>query len=314
MKTIDAEVSFTPPTDELRFLPEGPYRKGDGVVSWVGIQHGADSTVGSLNLLNLTSGINESFGLPGRPGFAFPTTKPTVFVVGMERSVVLFDIADGTWETLAEGIDSGVENTIINDGMISGENLIFGCKDLEFATKKAGLYLLQKDGQLTQLANDQVCSNGKAIRADGDRLTFFDICSCAKQVVSWTIDFEARTITDQKVVADLTSESVAPDGMILTPDEKSLIVAIFNPGDADHGEARQYSIETGEVEAIWRCDASPRVTCPQLVQHEGKVKLLLTTADEGMEPELRQKSKNAGCLFIAETDFTSLNENPIWSI
>ena len=102
--------------------------------------------------------------------------------------------------------------------------------------------------------------------------------------------------------------------MILTPDKQSLIVAIFNPGDAEYGEARQYNIVTGELETVWTCPASPRVTCPQLVSKEGRVKLLLTTADEGMEPELRKKSHHAGCLFLADTTFDSLNENPVYPL
>ena len=61
-----------PDSDELRFLPEGPLPLEDGVISWVAIQHGPDATHGSLNILNLKSGENRSFELPGRPGFAFP--------------------------------------------------------------------------------------------------------------------------------------------------------------------------------------------------------------------------------------------------
>lgn len=314
-QTIQAEVVFTPENDELRYLTEGPYRLADGGLSWVAIQHGRDAKVGSLNLLNLATGENRAVNLPGRPGFAFPTSKKNCFVVGMERQVAIVNTEDGSVETLVDDVDSAVENTIINDGLVYGDYLIFGCKDMEFATKKAGLFLLKPDRSLVQLANDQICSNGKAIRQESDgTLRFFDICSCSKQVVSWAIDFESGEIRDRKVVVDLTAEEVFPDGMILTPDEESLIVAIFNPGDADQGEARQYSIATGELETVWICPASPRVTCPQLVEHEGAVKLLLATADEGMEPELRAKSKNAGCLFLASTSFRGLNDNPVYRV
>lgn len=315
MKTIEAKVCFTPATDELRFLTEGPYRAADGKLSWVAIQHGKDATVGSLNIVDLASGENKNVPLPGRPGFAFPTSKANHYVVGMERQVALVNIENGAVETLAGGVDSAVDNTIINDGMVYGDYLIFGCKELEFKTKKAGLYLLKPDRSLVQLANDQICSNGKAIRKEADgTLRFFDICSTSQQIVSWAIDLEAGKLTDRKVVVDLTNEEVFPDGQILTPDEQSLIVAIFNPGDADLGEARQYNIASGELETVWTCPASPRVTCPQLVEHEGKIGLLLTTADEGMEPELRGKSKNAGCLFIGETDFDGLCDNPSYPV
>ena len=315
-KSIQAEVIYTPPTDELRFLTEGPYRVDSDKISWVAIQHGSDAQVGSLNLLNLASGDNRSTTLPGRPGFAFPTSKANHFVVGMERQVCLVDATSGeVTSVLADGVDQQVDNTMINDGMVCGDYLIFGCKDLEFATQKAGLYLLKPDRSLVQLADDQVCSNGKDVRRESDgTLRYFDICSWTKQIVSWSIDLEAGTIRDKRVVVDLTSGDVFPDGLILTPDQQSLIVAIFNPGDADFGEARQYNVASGELETVWICPASPRVTCPQLVERNGQIKLLLTTADEGMEWELREKSKHAGCLFLADTDFDQLNENPVYPV
>lgn len=315
--TFSAKVALTPSTDELRFLTEGPYRVPESQrISWVAIQHGPGATTGSLNFWDMSSGENRTVPLAGRPGFAFPTSSPDRYVVGMERQVSLVDVATGdVVETLAENVDSQVENTIINDGMVYGDYLIFGCKDLEFATQKAGLYLLKPDRSLIQLADDQVCSNGKDIRMEADgTLRYFDICSWTKQIVSWAIDLETGSLSNKQVVVDLTQGDVFPDGMILTPDKKSVIVAIFNPHDADQGEARQYSVDSGELETVWHCPASPRVTCPQLVELDGKVRLILTTADEGMEPALREKSTHAGCLFVADTDFGELNSNPVYPI
>ena len=140
---LDADILYTPPSESLRFLPEGPYRCPDGRVSWVAIQHGPTEQVGSLNLLDVDRGTNQNFSLPGRPGFAFPTTRGGVFVVGLERTVGLFDTADSSFQPLVEGVDANVTNTIINDAVVFEGHLIFGCKDLKFAEKKAGLYLLR---------------------------------------------------------------------------------------------------------------------------------------------------------------------------
>ena len=109
-------------------------------------------------------------------------------------------------------------------------------------------------------------------------------------------------------------EEVYPDGMILTPDHSSLIVALYDPGDPSCGAARQYSLTTGTLEAVWTCPGSPRVTCPQLVLHEGRVRLLLTTAVEHMTVEQQQQHPNAGCLFIADTAFTSLGDQPVFRL
>lgn len=312
---IDAEVLFRPESPELRFLPEGPYSLGSGRFSWVAIQHGAASGVGSINVFDLASGSNQSWLLPGRPGFAFPTDRPGVFVAGVEREVGLFDTATGRWTPFVERVDAQVSNTIINDAVVYDGNLIFGCKELEFRTPKAGLYLWRRhDHQLLQLRNDQICSNGKAIISTSDGLVLFDIDSCTKRIVRCRIDPEAGTVTDEQTVVDLTAEPVFPDGMILTPDEKSLIVALYDPGDPEAGQARQYSLEDGSLQQIWRCPGSPRVTCPQLLEHDGSVWLLLTTAVEHMPDDQQARHPAAGSLFIARTNFPDIGAQPVFAV
>lgn len=314
MTTTEADVLFRPAAAELRFLPEGPYVVDETTISWVAIQHGAAALTGSLNLLNTQTGTNQSFDLPGRPGFAFPTDRPGVFVAGVEREVGLFDTRTGSWTVFCRDIDSAVSNTIINDGVVFEGHLIFGCKELEFRTPKAGLYLWRRDDQkLIRLRNDQICSNGKAvIRSSSGQLQLFDIDSPSKQITCSPLDIAAGTVGPPRVVVDLTQENVFPDGMILTPDQQSLIVALYDPGDPACGAARQYRIGDGQLEATWTCPGSPRVTCPQLVPHNGRVRLLLTTAVEHMPPEQQQRHPRAGCLFIGDTNFRSTGDQPVF--
>jgi len=314
MKRSSCEIFLRPETNELRFLPEGPYATPDGRLSWVAIQHGAEAQFGSLNLFTPSSGVSQSITMPGRPGFAFPTNVPGVFICGVEHSLGLIDTGTGDWTEFATDIDSAVTNTIINDGMIYDGNLIFGCKDLEFATPKAGLYLWRTtDRQLIQLKDDQVCSNGKAVIKQGDNLLFYDIDSPLKTITVSDLDISTGRIGPAQVVLDLTSEEVFPDGMILTPDHRSLIVAMYNPNDADFGEARQYGLTDGQLEAVWECPGAPQVTCPQLLQTDSGIKLVLTTAIEHLPPERLALQPNAGCLFIGDTDFDSIGDQPAFS-
>ena len=291
-------------SDELRFLPEGPYALRDDEISWVAIQHGESATHGSLNQLNLATGVNQNFTLPGRPGFAFPCQYDGKFVVGCERAIGIFDTADQSWHPLCEGIDDDVIGTIINDGMVHEDNLIFGTKDLEFNTKKAGLYLYRgSDKKLVRLRDDQICSNGKAIRSDeDDGLELIDIDSPTRQIVSYSIDVQEGTLGDPEVILDLTDDPAVPDGAIVTPDDKGLIVSMFLPQAADHGETRLYDLATGELKCTWQTTGSPQNTCPALVRHEGAIKLVITTAVEHMTPEDQAACPTAGRLFIADTD------------
>lgn len=310
MQTIEARPLFRPADSALRFLPEGPYAYGTDHFSWVAIQHGGDAVTGSLNLFDVSSGKNVRFNLPGRPGFAFPTTDPHTWVVGLERYVQLFNTHTGALTPIAGPVEDGVEGTIINDGTLCAEGLIFGCKDLRFTDRKAGLYFWRgQDRRLFQLRNDQICSNGKKVIDWNGQPTLLDIDSPSKTVVAYPFDAAEGTLGEPRVVVDLRSGDSFPDGMIVTPDGASIIVGFYDPRDVPHGEARQYRIADGELERVWRTGGSPRVTCPALVPTSNGVALVLTTAVEHMTLSQEAQHTHAGCLFIGETDYSSIPEN-----
>jgi len=315
MQQFTTEILFRPASSELRFLPEGPYPCGSDHLSWVSIQHGSDSTVGGLNLLNLKTGLNSTHELPGRPGFAFPTDQRAIFVVGCERHVGLFNVDSGRWSPITEELETAVTGTILNDGVSFSGGLVFGAKDLEFSESKAGLYLWRRaDGEMIRLRSDQVCSNGKVISGEDDQVTLLDIDTPKKCVVRYQLDVEAGTLSEPEVVLDLTAREDFPDGMVATPDGASVIIAFYNPHDRDSGQCCQFSLQTGETEAVWLTPGAPRVTCPQLIRVAGTVKLVLTTAVEGMESDQLKRSSNSGCLFIGETRFEELPDTPIFEI
>jgi sugar lactone lactonase YvrE len=299
-----------PDTDALRYLPEGPIPLDDGVISWVGIQHGPNATTGSLNLLDLRGQTNQSYELPGRPGFAFPCTREHTFVVGCERTLGLFDIRNGSWQPFCEGIDAAVDNTIINDGMVVDNNLIFGTKDLEFATKKAGLYLYRGlDQKLICLRDDQICSNGKAvIKSDDGSCRLLDIDSPTRQLVSYDLDIAAGQLGPATVVIDFEGDAAVPDGAILTPDGSGIIISMFRPEAAPHGETRLYDLASGALRCTWQTPGSPQNTCPALVRIDGKLTLVITTAVEHMNDEGRKQCPNAGRIFMADVDLEDHGE------
>lgn len=299
---VVAEVLFEPSDPDLKFLPEGPFDLGQGRFSWVGIQHGASARFGSLNIFDLKSLTNASYNLPGRPGFQRPTSKPTQFLVGAERELGIFDIQAGTWSPLCGGVDSTVENTIINDATTWQDNVIFGCKDLEFKTKKAGLYLYRgRDKRLIQLRNDQICSNGKAvIEGPNGRLTLLDIDTPTRKIVRYELDVDAGKLSEAQTAIDLASATGFPDGMVLSPDGQSCIVSFYNPDDAPYGLTQQFGLNSGKLERSWQTPDAPQNTCPLLLKTDSGLKLVITTAIEHMPLERQKKASKSGCLFVAD--------------
>ncbi|QDV23797.1 SMP-30/gluconolactonase/LRE family protein [Aureliella helgolandensis] len=316
-QTTDAQLLFLPDSESLRFLPEGPTALGSGRFSWVAIQHGADAQNGSLNIFDVASGTNQQYALPGRPGFAKPTNRSDTFVVGCERELGLFNTESRQWQSIASGIDADRDGTIINDGTVYADNLVFGTKDLEFKTPKAGLYLFRaSDQQLIRLRDDQVCSNGKDVMDSGDGgLHLIDIDSPTKKVVRYRLNLDGGELSECETIVDLNDLPSVPDGMTLTPDEQSMIISFYNPNPAEFGETRQYSLLNGQLEHIWRTPQSPQNTCPLLLEMpDGSVKLIITTAVEHMPSERRQDAKLAGGLFVAETSFATSPATPMFPI
>ena len=83
----------------------------------------------------------------------------------------------------------------------------------------------------------------------------------------------------------------------------TVIVAFYNPEPAAEGRAVRFDFKSGAAIEQWTTPGSPRVTCPLLVEFDGNVRLVLTTATEGMPDEMRKNCPNAGNLFLATTRF-----------
>ncbi len=315
MKQHPSTPFYTPDTLEQRFLPEGPlpidpedWDEEGHFMAWVSIQHGADSRQGAINLLNLDSRENRSYLLPGRPGFAVQAAQAGCFVVGMEKELCLVDIRSGTAEVTTSGLRVEDDpNTIINDGIPTAFGMVFGTKDCRFEEPVGHLYLFRSsDRKLVDLGAGQTCSNGKIVQGN----TLFDIDTPRKKVQRYVLDVDAGTLSEPEDFIDLGAEDHFPDGMRVTPDGQGLVIAFYNPHEVQSGCARQYNLDSGEAEAEWTVEQSPRVTCPAFVESDDGIKLVLTTAIEGMEDALFARNPRAGSLFIADTDYTALDVRP----
>lgn len=301
----EARLWFTPATEADRFLPEGPRFatvSGKRTIVWVNIQTAADAATGGVHLRDLESGHHRTLALANRPGMLFPTDRADTVLVGMGKEIGLLNLTTAAWERLAV-IPDDHPRTIINDGEIvpGGEAIVFGTKDIHFKDPIAGLYLFHVgDCSITTLAGKQICSNGKVL-APGCGITLFDIDTPKKVVARYRLDLEARTLVSDGVAIDLRDTPGYPDGMCDCGDG-TVIIAFYNPEVLPAGRAGRYRLDTGELVEEWATPGSPRVTCPLLFEAEGTVKLLLTTATEGMPADERAQCPNAGSLFIAATD------------
>jgi sugar lactone lactonase YvrE len=300
-----ARVLLSFDCEEARFLPEGPQNvvvDGREALAWVNIQTAPDATRGAVHLRFWDTGECRKLPQPSRPGFLVPTNRPNVVFVGQGKEVGTLDLQTGEWVPLAR-IPDDDPRTIINDGrcVLDGRSVVFGTKDVRFQDPIAQLYLFTlEDRRVTVLADGQVCSNGKVFAREGHDLILFDIDTPRRSVTRYRLDLGRRTLETEGMAVNLQDVEGFPDGMV-DAGERTAIIAIYNPYRGGAGRALRYDLVSGGVMEEWTTPGSPRVTCPLLVERNDGVKLVLTTAVEGMPKEQRRESPDAGNLFIADT-------------
>lgn len=316
-----AQVWQRPDSEEDAFLPEGPRLlrcQGRDWVIWVNIQLHGEAVQGRLMLAAMKApGPTDvrRFACPGRPGFVLPTDREGVVLVGMDHALYLFDLAQESWSPPLVHLPHSHPRTTINDGEVTpdGRALVFGTKDLLFREPLGHLYLYDiPRRRLHVLAERQTCSNGKVFYAEAGGWILYDIDTPTRQVRRYRLDIEHGQAQFLDVALDLHGWEGFPDGMCAA-EEQSVIIAFYNPGDRDVGRAIRFDLVSRAAVEEWEVPFSPRVTCPLLIPPapspagEG-VRLILTTADEGMPPEVRRRNPNAGCLFLAPTSLPSAPE------
>jgi sugar lactone lactonase YvrE len=309
VRSTPATVLLSQRSEADRYLPEGPRAvivEGRPALAWVNIQTGADRTVGDIHV-RFWDGEHRTYAQTKRPGFLIPTDRPDTLFVGREKEVGLLHLATNTFHPLA-AIDDPSPRTIINDGEVvpGGRAVVFGTKDVKFADPIANLYLFTLDDRkMSVLGDRQTCSNGKVFAREGADLVLYDIDTPKRNVVRYRLDLGTRTIGPADVVLDISSYDGFPDGMVDAGDG-SIVIAFYNPAPVKEGRAIRFHLRTAEVIEEWTTAGSPRVTCPLLFEQSGKVRLILTTATEGMPADQRAACPNAGDLFWAEATAISV--------
>ena len=314
MQRFEARPLFVPDHEELRFLPEGPHVlrnfPGPQSLGWVAIQHGLSARTGSVNVLDLESGRNRSFPLPGRPGFFAETDVPGLLLVGLERQLVLLDLLSGSLGAVLAELPQD-ERVIINDGLAVPGGVFFGTKHLEFSQPVAALYYFDSASRtLREVLGGQTCSNGKVLLHGDDGHTLVDIDSSPRTISLHRLNAGWTAVAGTSLVVPPESLPAFPDGMRQAPDGESVVVAFYNPAPVADGLAQQIRLSDGKVLCEWIIPGAPRATCPEFVEQGGEVKLIFTTAVEGMPESQRPLAPGSGCLYIADTPFSTMPAAP----
>jgi sugar lactone lactonase YvrE len=305
-----ASVLYAPSSESDRFLPESPHSitvANRFALAWVNIQTAELALSGAIHLRFWDTGEHRIWPQPTRPGFIAPTERQGVVFVGREKELGSLDLQSGAWTSLG-GISDDNSRTIINDGapIPGAAAVVFGTKDTLFKDPIAALYLFTcADRRVTVLAEGHVCSNGKVFARDAGGLILYDIDTPRRVVSRYRLDLDRRSLKEDGIAVDLRDVDGFPDGMVDAGDG-TVIIAFYNPAPVADGRAYHYDLVSGKRLEEWIIPGSPRVTCPLLVERGGEIRLIFTTAVEGMPAEQRPLSPNAGAVFDVATDLRRL--------
>jgi sugar lactone lactonase YvrE len=219
----------------------------------------------------------------------------------LDQRLGLVDLGSNEFVTVAT-LPGASKRVLINDGEVvpGGGGVVFGTKDPAFKDAIAALYLwTAADNRVTVLREDQTCSNGKLFRWDKTGLYLLDVDSPTKKVVEYRFDESGRSLDRERTVISFADRGDVPDGLAGVGDG-TFVVALYHPAKGGDGEAVRVDWRTGKVVTKYRIPGSPRVTCPLVVYRPDGIKVLFTTADEGMPDSVRAESPNAGVIFLAD--------------
>ena len=258
-----------------------------GSVYWVAIQYAPDSTEGGLNVLDLVTRANRHIPLPGRPGFFVESERPGELVIGLERSLVRFDLASERITGKLADLPND-PRVIINDGLAIPGGILFGTKELSIKHPVAALDQFEYEtGALRELLSGQVCSNGKYLH-DG---LLVDIDSGPRTITEY--NFTGGALHRNRLIVPPDMLPAIPDGLRPTPGGESIVVAFVNLDPRQDGLAQEIRLSDGAVLTEWVFPGAPKVTCPEFIELDGQPHLFFTTASEG------PASAESGTLFVA---------------
>jgi sugar lactone lactonase YvrE len=187
-----------------------------------------DIDAGRLQRLHPASGRHDAFTFDDRFVGTLALTQETGRVLlGIDRSLFLFDLATGERELLCEVEPAGT-HARLNDGRCDSQGRLWvGSMDIELHRPLGAFYRVDPDGSTRRLFGDVIVSNTVAMSPSHDRLYFSD----TRRFVTWQFDLDvvAGTLANQRVFVDHTSTRSRPDGACVDA-EGYVWMAMFGGG------------------------------------------------------------------------------------
>lgn len=284
-------IAATLQLDAQCTLGEGPVWHG-GAVWFVDIEGRR------LHRYDVGPKTAESFEVPGRIGFAAPTSGDC-WLIAQDAALASYTPGGDAPELISqvEPVDSG---TRLNDGKSDPAGRLFaGTMHLKVTPGAGSLYRFGHDGSPTAVEKSVTISNGLAWDVSRGVMYFIDTATGRVDAMDWCQ--ETGEVSSRRPVA--TIENGAPDGMCIDRDGM-LWVALW-------GGSRVACVDPANGKEV----RSVAVDCPNVTSccfgGEDLDQLWITTARIGLDDAALAAHPASGGLFMAEPDAVGLPTTPV---
>src|SRR5665213_2684551 len=201
-------IEFKPLNDVRCELGEGPVYddRADALFQ-------CDISGQAVHRFDLTTGAHRKWSFPSEVG-SIGLSERGRLVVALRHVVGLFDIADGSFNPIAE-IETTLDgNTRLNDGKV-GPDGAFWVGSMDERPRPVddplgALYRVTADGRVEQKVTGLFTSNGLAFSPDGRSMFHTD--SYGRWVDRWDFDPASGAISNRTRIVTQTEEGGRPDG------------------------------------------------------------------------------------------------------
>lgn len=272
------------------FLGEGPiWIAKHQSFFWVDIENG------TLFQMTFPSQKVKTFKFPGRLAVALEG-KGNDLILGLDRSLIRFDLETGKHEELLE-LEQEFPLHRFNDGKVDPKGRIWiGTLSTLFTEGAGSLYCISEELAVEKKLEKLTISNGMAWTKDQSSFYFID--TPTQQVQEFDFDAETGAITFNRIAIQVPKELGNPDGMSI--DQEGMLWIAHYGGSGVY----RWNPKSGELMDQIKLPVPHVTSCtfggPHLDQ------LLITTAQENLNPEQLVQYPESGNVFLVQVDLGGL--------
>lgn len=240
----------------------------------------------TLNIYSPETKANRSIQLPSLVGTVVPYTKSEA-VVALLDGIYKVNVLSGELSLLSD-IESNMPENRFNDGKCDPRgNLWVGSMHFGQSKPNASVYKINQQGETTKMIDSVTISNGIVWTKDAKTMYYID--TPTEQIVAYDFDKQTSTISNKRVVVEVSKEHGFPDGMAIDEDDM-LWVGMWN-GNA----VARFNPKNGKLISKISVPAHNVTSCA--FGGENLDILYITTSSLDMTEEEQKKYPRAGSIF-----------------